>query len=682
MTTRLTGIASGLDTQSIIEQMMEGHKLKVDNAKNDQKKLQWKKEAWSSLNTKLYSFYTGALDKFKSVGTYKAKKVQTSNDKAVTVNVSNNAVVGTHTLSVRQAASSAYLTSKSLKGEAYKTTSYVADADAASKQLSEIVDAKGDAIDVEGKSFDITYKDANGVEQTAHITTHSADGTLQGMIDNMNDQLAEQGVSGLKVSYNGARGAFEFTNTTATEKHEDAENPDKVTGYEGGIDFKVKASDDASAKALGISASGVTVSKQTNDTGNNVLTMGNAFNKVQVSETPSAVTGSTKLSDMGIVADTTFTIKVGKAPAEGEEDTRKEYNFTIDKNTTIKDLTAQFSKMGVVANYDEKQGTFFLNSTDSGEEFDFELSASNDNALKTLGLTKDSGAVKIDGQDAIVTYNGATFQQSSNNFSLNGLNFTVNNATVTTDKDGNVISDDPIKMTVSTDTDAIYDAVKDFVKEYNALIKEMNTLYSAESDKDYPMLTDEKKEAMSDDEVKEWESKIKASLLRRDSTISSLLSTMRSSLNKGVNYTGTDGVEKRYSLATFGIVTGEWSELGQLHIEGDKDDSSYSSKTDKLRAAIASDPDALIKTLSTLGSELYNNFQKAMKSSTLSSALTFYNDKQMDTDIKSYDDKIKTLTTKMNNVEDKYYKQFAAMESAMAAMQTQQSSLSGLLGSL
>lgn len=682
MTTRLTGIASGLDTQSIIEQMMEGHKLKVDNAKNDQKKLQWKKEAWSSLNTKLYSFYTGALDKFKSVGTYKAKKVQTTNDKAVTVNVSNNAVVGSHTLSVRQVASSAYLTSKSLKGEAYKTTSYVADSDAADKQLSEIVDSKGNAIDILGKSFDITYKDANGVEQTKTITARSdngTEGTLQNVIDNMN---ADLGDIGLKVNYNASMGGFEFTNTTATEKHEDAEDSSKVTGYEGGIDFNVKASDDASAKALGISASGVTVSKQTSDAGNNVLTMGNAFNKVQVSENPSAVTGSTKLSDMGITADTTFTIKVGKAPAAGEEDTRKEYNFTIDKNTTIKDLTSQFSKMGVVANYDEKQGRFFINSTDSGEEFDFELSASNDEALKTLGLTKESGASKIDGQDAIVTYNGATFQQSSNDFSLNGLNFTVNSTTVTTDADGNVISDDPIKMTVSTDTDAIYNAVKDFIKEYNSLIKEMNTLYSAESDKDYPMLTDEKKEAMSDDEVKEWEDKIKASLLRRDSTINSLLSTMRTSLNKGVSYTGADGVEKRYSLATFGIVTGEWSELGQLHIEGDKDDASYSSMTDKLRAAIASDPDALIKTLSEIGSGLYSSFQKAMKSSSLSSALTFYNDKQMDSDIKGYDDKIKTLTEKMNKVEDRYYKQFAAMESAMAAMQTQQSSLSGLFGSL
>ena len=131
MTTRLTGLASGLDTESIIKSMLSNHQTKVDTAKGDQKKLEWKKEAWSALNTKLYSFYTGALSKFKSVGTYKAKKVATTNDKAVTVNASNNAVVGSHTLSVKQVASSAYLTSASLKGQKFNTTSYVADADAA-----------------------------------------------------------------------------------------------------------------------------------------------------------------------------------------------------------------------------------------------------------------------------------------------------------------------------------------------------------------------------------------------------------------------------------------------------------------------------------------------------------------------------------------------------------------------
>ena len=50
-------------------------------------------------------------------------------------------------------------------------------------------------------------------------------------------------------------------------------------------------------------------------------------------------------------------------------------------------------------------------------------------------------------------------------------------------------------------------------------MKEMNTLYNADSAKGYEPLTSQEKEAMSDDEVKEWETKIKNSLLRSDSTL-------------------------------------------------------------------------------------------------------------------------------------------------------------------
>ena len=670
---RMTGLVSGLDTETIITQMISGHKTKVDNAKNEQTKLKWKKEAWSSLNTKLYSFYTGALSKFKSVGTYKAKKVEASDDSKIKVSTSNNAVTGAHTVSVKQVASSAYLTGDSLKGKAFNTTSYVA-SENADVQVSDLVDEKGNAIDLTGKSFDISYttKDAGGNEQTITKTITAqvgADGTLQSMIDNMNQSLADEGIN-MTVGYNAARGGLEFTNNTATPVKDENGT---ITGYENGINYTLKATDEAYAKALGISETGVTVSQQTNDTGNNVLTMSNAFNVTKVSDTPAAVTGSTKLTDMGIANGTTYSLKVGTGS------TAKEYTYTIDQNTTLSGLAKEFSKMGVAANYDEKQGRFFVNSTESGADFDFELTADSSNALTTLGLDAAS-ATKVDAADAIVVYNGATFQQSSNNFSLNGLNFTVNDVTVTKDDAGNIIKDNPIRLTVSTDTDTIYNAVKDFVKEYNSLVKEMNTLYNADSAKDYNMLSDDDKESMSEDEIKEWENKIKSSLLRRDDTISSLLSTMRTTLNKSITYTGSDGVEKRYSLASFGIVTGKWNEYGQLHIEGNADDSEYADMDDKLRKAIEENPDALIETLSGLGNQLYTSFQKAMKGSDLSSALTFYNDKEMDKSIDGYDDKIKKLQEKMNKIEDKYYKQFAAMESAMAEMQAQQSSLSGLFG--
>ena len=673
MTMRMTGLISGLDTETLITQMISGHKTKVENAQKEQTKLKWKKEAWSSLNTKLYSFYTGALSNFKSVGTYKAKKVESTDDSKIKVTSSNSAVNGVHTLSVKQLASSAYLTGASLQNKAFNTTSYVA-AENADVKLSDLKDSKGYDLELDGKSFEISYKTTGPDGQEATVTKTitaqaGSDGTLQSVIDNMNQSLKDEGIN-MTVSYNATKGALEFVNNTAQEvKGADG----TVTGYEGGIDYTLKAADDDAAKALGISKDGVTVSQKKSDAGENILTMSSAFHVKAVSDTAAAVTGSTKLTDMGIADGTTYTMTVGSGSDA------KTYTYTIDQTTTLKSLAAQFSKMGVTASYDEKQGRFFVNSAESGAAYDFTLTADNADAVSKLGLDAAS-ATKVDAADAIVVYNGATFQQSSNNFSLNGLNFTVNDVTVTKDDQGNVIKDNPIRMTVSTDTDTIYKAVKDFVKEYNSLIKEMSTLYNAESARDYNPLTSDEKEKMSDTEVEEWEKKIKDSLLRRDDTISSLLSSMRTTLNKSIEYTGTDGSTKRYSLASFGINTGKWNEYGQLHINGDSEDAEYKDYDDKLRTAIENDPDALIQTLSSLGGELYTNFQKAMKGSDLSSALTFYNDKQMDKEISSYDDKIKKLQEKMNDVEDRYYKQFAAMESALAELQASQSSLSSLFG--
>lgn len=672
MTMRMTGLISGLDTETLITQMISGHKTKVENAQKEQTKLKWKKEAWSSLNTKLYSFYTGALSNFKSVGTYKAKKVESTDDSKIKVTSSNSAVNGVHTLSVKQLASSAYLTGASLQNKAFNTTSYVA-AENADVKLSDLKDSKGYDLELDGKSFEISYKttDPDGQEATVTKTITAqagSDGTLQSVIDNMNQSLKDEGIN-MTVSYNAAKGALEFVNNTAQEvKGADG----TVTGYEGGIDYTLKTADDDAAKALGISKDGVTVSQKKSDAGENILTMSSAFHVKAVSDTAAAVTGSTKLTDMGIADGTTYTMTVGSGSDA------KTYTYTIDQTTTLKSLAAQFSKMGVTASYDEKQGRFFVNSAESGAAYDFALTADNADAVSKLGLDAAS-ATKVDAADAIVVYNGATFQQASNNFSLNGLNFTINDVTTAKDEQGN-IKDNPIRMTVTTDTDTIYNAVKSFVKEYNSLIKEMNTLYNADRAKDYEPLTSDEKENMSEKEIEEWEQKIKDSLLRRDDKLSSLTSSMRTTLNKSVEYTNTNGETKRYSLASFGINTGRWNEYGQLHINGDPDDADYKDYDDKLRAAIEEDPGALIQTLSTLGGELYTNFQKAMKSSDYSSALTFYDDKQMDKEISNYDDKIAKLQEKMNDVEDRYYKQFAAMESALAKLQSSQSSLSSLFG--
>ena len=53
---RMTGLASGLDTESLVKQLSDAYQTKVDNAKKKQTKAEWKKEAWASQNTKLKDF--------------------------------------------------------------------------------------------------------------------------------------------------------------------------------------------------------------------------------------------------------------------------------------------------------------------------------------------------------------------------------------------------------------------------------------------------------------------------------------------------------------------------------------------------------------------------------------------------------------------------------------------------
>lgn len=239
-------------------------------------------------------------------------------------------------------------------------------------------------------------------------------------------------------------------------------------------------------------------------------------------------------------------------------------------------------------------------------------------------------------------------------------------------------------LTVSTQADAqgIYDTIKDFLKEYNALIKEMDELYNADSAKGYEPLTDEEKEAMSDKEIEKWEEKIKGSILRRDDTLSTVMNMMTSSMAQG--FTLSDG--KKYSLASFGIKTQGYldaadNEGSVYHIDGDKDDEISAGKSDKLLAAIQENPDLVQEFFQKLSDDLYTKLDKKMKSSAVNSRYSIYNDKKMQSDYDQYTKTIKKWEEKVTSMEEYYYKKFTAMEKALATLQQSTSALSGLLGS-
>ncbi|MCR4731786.1 MAG: flagellar filament capping protein FliD [Lachnospiraceae bacterium] len=282
----------------------------------------------------------------------------------------------------------------------------------------------------------------------------------------------------------------------------------------------------------------------------------------------------------------------------------------------------------------------------------------------------NTGVVRTAGEDAQIELGGVTYTSASGIFSVNGLNIT---ALAKTEGDG-------ITINTQTDTQGLYDKIKDFISNYNDVINELTDTYNAASAKGYEPLTDDEKSAMSDKQVEKWEKKIKDSLLRRDTTLNSIMQTLTTSMSSIYEVNG-----KKYSLATFGIKTkgilnSEANRQNAYHIDGDADDSDVASNADKLMAAINEDPEGVTDFMKQLVDGLYKNLDKKMKSTSLKSAYTIYNDKEMKTEYSSYTSQIKKWQDRLSAMEEKYYKQFAKMESTLTKLQSSTSGLTGLMG--
>ena len=317
----------------------------------------------------------------------------------------------------------------------------------------------------------------------------------------------------------------------------------------------------------------------------------------------------------------------------------------------------------MVAAYEEYQSLVEAGSTDTDRI----------NALKEqLGMAQDeTGAVRIEGADAEIYLNGAKFTSNTNNFQINGL-------TITT----HALTDDneTISVTTATDVDGIYNMIKDFFTEYNEVLKAMETGYNAASAGDYEPLTDEEQEALTDKQIEKWETKVKDAVLRKDSTLSSIINLFRTNMMKSFEVDGETLNLSSFGVKTLSYFTAADNEKGAYHIDGNPDDSAVSGNTDKLKAAIASDPDKVINFFSQLTNNLYTQLNKKMGTSTYSSAYKVYNDKTMKQQYEEYEDEIDEWEDKVDAMREKYEKQFAAMETALSKLQSQSSYFSSMLG--
>lgn len=633
MAMRMTGLVSGMDTESMVKELVSASSEKVNKIKQKKQDLEWKKEIWSGLNTKIYNFYKTQLSAFKTVSNYRAKKATVSDETKVSIKAGAGATNGTHSVSVEQTASSAYLTGDNIKTYGKSYTGYN-DAGLSTK-FEDMTDADGNSLNLKGQTILIS----EGTETIKFVLGGEGEDGVASLSE-LNEKLAaNENFKGLSVSIKD--GKLTFGNATATTN----DSGDLV-----GTTFFVDA------QALGLS--GVISYDKDSENGNTLSADFTA--KVKYEFTSEDISGSTKLADLGINVGTSFSVN-GK-------------DFVVDEKSTIDDFTTALSTMGVSASFDAAQGRFYINASKTGAANDFNVTSSDSKALDILGL--GSKATKIDARDAIIYYNNVKYTSDSNTMTINGMTITAKAKT-----------DTAVNIEVSADTDSAYNTIKNFVKAYNDLIDEMNKYYN-EKDSGYDALTDDEKSKLSDTQIEKWEEKAKQGLLRRDDTLQTLLSAMRTNLNKGVTVTLADGTTKTMTLASIGIVTGDYSENGKLHILGDEDDEEYASQDNKLRAALEGNDNIVSQIIGGtkdnpgVGSQMYTYLQKSMsRIEGARSSQTFYNDKTMDSEIDDYEDEITKWEQKLQDLEDKYYNQFSKMETAMAKLQSQQSYLSSLFGS-
>lgn len=329
---------------------------------------------------------------------------------------------------------------------------------------------------------------------------------------------------------------------------------------------------------------------------------------------------------------------------------------TIDPSSqSLNDVITAINGAGVnaSASYDAVSGKFTLQAS-SGT---LSLAGSDQAALNFFTGNLNLPA---SGQDAQITLDGTSLTEPSNNFTISGVTY-------------NLQSTGSTNVSVAADVDKIVSNVQSFVDSYNTMLSSLNTEVSQPVYSDYMPLTDDQKSAMKDSDITAWNAKAKSGLLHNDSILQTAINSMRDNVASPI--AGLTG--KYTSAASIGITTGDYTEGGKLYLD-----------KDKLRAALQADPTIVNKIFGSAGSStnvssqgiavrLHNTLNTAVSQIKMVAGTTA--DTKTDSNsnlakrITDYNTRLTALSTKLQDLQTRYYKQFDAMETALQQMNSQSS---------
>ncbi|MDR2670825.1 MAG: flagellar filament capping protein FliD [Oscillospiraceae bacterium] len=333
----------------------------------------------------------------------------------------------------------------------------------------------------------------------------------------------------------------------------------------------------------------------------------------------------------------------------------REFSFrSTDSLKTIMD-TVNASDAGVTMRYSQITDAFTLEATGS-DHLAVEDGPSGFLAAAGLNGTPENA------QKAQIVINGVELERDSNEFELDGISFKLTGVT-----------SDALNFSVKHDVQGVVDKIKSFAEAYNTL---MDTLYEKLTEKKnygYKPLTTEQRAELTESEAALWDTKAKSGLLHSDSSLQTLADSLRTAFTSAVGDLG--------GLSAIGLSSSSYRYQQASHLEIDED---------KLRAALETDADKVYQLFAartetggrvdTAGSGFMVRVVDAVDRFT--SETTEVSLKSLSRTISDWEDKMTAENTRLYNLQESYYKKFAAMEAALAQMQSQSSALSGLFTSV
>lgn len=576
---------SGIDVDSMVKMGMLTKQNEYDRLYKKEVKYEWRKEAYADLYSNLNTFNQSTLSTYKLSSTTMPMGTSSADSKVATASANANASAMSHTVNVTELSSNAYLLTKDKIGRANTSTSasssiYLKDVLFTADEQKDIQNKmKADGFDSSQALISFTFADGTEADSTTSTISFTYDEIFNSgqTLNDLSSKLNSAGAN-IKASYDSTNDAFSLYQ--------------KDGGSANQIILSV-AQDGSTASANGkklIENLNLAAVKQTTDASGNITSSLEdiAFNTHTGTSTIGGSDTTMETSVKMAATDKLSTLFKTNGSSSSAEFTVNGKTITIDNVTsaTVSDLIDKINNAGagVTAALDAT-GQLKLTSDDNTTKITLGVASSDTTDAAANGrslinglsfdsnnkLAADTYGQTASGTSGKVTIDGKEYSTDTGKVSVGGVTYTLTAKGSTT-------------VTVTNDTDKLVENVKKFVEDYNTMLDKLNSLYNEKQYSDYDVLTKSQENGMTADQISKWNEKAKSGLLYHDQTLGKIISNLREAI-----YTPVDSVDSQYnSMMAIGISSS--TDRGHLQLD-----------EDKLKTALANDPDCVYQIFASSG---------------------------------------------------------------------------------